>query len=114
MANSTHLDLLRRLRDATARASELELADLDRQIVAHERGRPRPVSIQTASARKHEQALLRVMQEAGPPLPPREIAQRLGVPPATASRWLDAAMRRGFIERVGHARYQIKKEVPPL
>jgi predicted Rossmann fold nucleotide-binding protein DprA/Smf involved in DNA uptake len=113
MATLSNLDLLRRLRAAVARASELEIADLDRQIAAIERAKPRPPSA-TPSARDSEQALLRVMQEAGAPLPPREIAQRLDVPPATASRWLVVAMRRGFIERVSHARYQVRKEVPPM
>jgi hypothetical protein len=31
-----------------------------------------------------------------------------------AARWLAAAHRRGFVERVGGARYGVAKEVPPL
>jgi len=58
--------------------------------------------------------MLRVMQAAGTPLPPREVAQRLGSAPKTVSRWLAAARRRGFVERVGGARYRVVEEVPPL
>lgn len=115
MATSSNLDVLRRLRDAVARASELELADLDRQIRAQERARPVSHATQLAG-REHEREreMLRVMQAAGAPLPPREIAQRLNTLPKTVSRWLAAAKRHGFVERVDGARYQVRKEVPPL
>jgi DNA-binding IclR family transcriptional regulator len=77
--------------------------------------RARPVSHATQVAgREHERALLRTMQAAGTPLPPREIAQRLGATPKTVSRWLAAAKRRGYVERVDGARYQVRKEVPQL
>ncbi len=113
MATSSNLDVLRRLRDAVARASELELADLDRQIKAQERARPVSHATQLAG-REHEREMLRVMQAAGTPLPPREIAQRLDTLPKTVSRWLASAKRHGFVERVDGARYQVRKEVPPL
>ena len=113
MATPSNLDVLRRLRDAVARASELELADLDRQIKALERARPVSHATQLAG-REHEREMLRVMQAAGAPLPPREIAQRLDAVPKTVSRWLAAAKRRGFVERVDGARYQVRKEVPLL
>lgn len=110
---SPNLELLRQLRDAVRRASELQLADLNRQIKALERARP--VSRVTKLAgREHERALLRVMQAAGTPLPPREIAQRLDATPKTVSRWLAAAKRRGYVERVDGACYQVVKEVPSL
>jgi predicted Rossmann fold nucleotide-binding protein DprA/Smf involved in DNA uptake len=112
MANS-NLDVLRRLRDAVARARELELADLDRQIKALERARPVSHATQLAGY-EHERALLRVMQAAGTPLPPREIASRLDAVPKTVCRWLAAAKRRGYVERVDGARYAVTKEVPPL
>lgn len=113
MANPSNFDVLCRLRDAVARASELELADLDRQIKALKCARPVSHVTQLAG-REHERALLRVMQAAGTPLPPREIAQRLDAAPKTVSRWLAAAKRRGYVERVDGARYQVAKEVPPL
>jgi predicted Rossmann fold nucleotide-binding protein DprA/Smf involved in DNA uptake len=110
---TSNLDVLRRLRDAVARASELELADLDRQIKTLERARPVSHATQLAG-REHEREMLRVMQAAGAPLPPREIAQRLESDPKTVSRWLATAKRRGFVERVDGARYQVRKEVPML
>ncbi len=110
MAN---LEILRRLRDAVARAYALELADLDRQIKALERDRP--ITHETRLAgREHTVALLKVMQQAREPLPPREIAQRLETDPRTVSRWLAAAKRQGYVERVDGARYRVVREVPPL
>jgi predicted Rossmann fold nucleotide-binding protein DprA/Smf involved in DNA uptake len=112
MVTTSNLELLHRLRDAIHRTSELELADLDRQIRALER--VRPVSRTQRDGREHERTLLRAMQAAATPLPPREIAQRLGHPPKTVCRWLAAAKRRGFVERVDGARYRVREEVPPL
>jgi DNA-binding MarR family transcriptional regulator len=54
------------------------------------------------------------MQQAGEPLPPRELARRLESDPRTVSRWLAAAKRQGYVERVAGAKYQVRKEVPPL
>ena len=112
MATTSNLELLHQLRDAVRRASDLELADLDRQIRALERAKP--VSHAQHAGREHEQALLRAMQAAGTPLPPREIARRLNATPRAASRWLVAARRRGLVERVDGARYRVVKEVPLL
>jgi hypothetical protein len=59
---SPNLDLLRQLRDAVRRASELQLADLDRQIKTLERAKPVSHVTQLAG-REHERALLRTMQQ---------------------------------------------------
>jgi predicted Rossmann fold nucleotide-binding protein DprA/Smf involved in DNA uptake len=107
--------LLHKHRETYRRLVELELADLDRQVAALDRDRPKSSAAQGAGAnREHERAMLRVMQAAGTPLPPREIAQRLGAAPKTVSRWLAAAHRRGFVERAGGARYRVVAEVPTL
>ena len=111
MATTSNLEVLRRLRDA--RAYELELADLDRQIKALERAKPVSHASQLAG-REHTNAMLKVMQQAREPLPPREIARRLDAEPKIVSRWLAAAKRQGFVERVDGARYQVRKEVPTL
>jgi len=113
MATTSNLELLRRLRAAIARACELELADLDRQIKAQERAKPVTHTSQLAG-REHTSAMLKVMQQAKEPLPPREIAQRLEADSKAVSRWLAAAKHQGFVERVDGARYQVRKEVPPL
>jgi DNA-binding MarR family transcriptional regulator len=113
MAQTSNLELLRRLRDAVNRAYELELADLDRQIKALERTKPVSHASQLAG-REHTNRMLKVMQQAKEPLLPREIANRLDSHPKTVSRWLAAAKRQGFVERIDGARYQVRKEVPPL
>lgn len=105
--------LLRKHRETYRRLVELELADLDRQVAALDRDKPKSNAVQ-GDGREHERAMLQVMQAAGSPLPPREIASRLNMPPKTVCRWLAAANRRGFVERVGGARYAVAKEVPPL
>lgn len=113
MATTSNLELLRRLRATVARTYELELADLDRQIKALERAKPVAHTSRLAG-REHTSAMLKVMQQAKEPLPPREIARRLESDPRTVSRWLAAAKRQGYVERVDGARYQVRKEVPTL
>lgn len=113
MAQASTLELLRRLRETIVRSHELELADLDRQIKMLER--TRPVSHETRLVgREHTHRLLKVMQQAREPLPPREIAQLLETDPRTVSRWLAVAKRQGYVERVDGARYRVRKEVPSL
>lgn len=113
MVQTSNLDLLRRTRDAVARATEYELADLDRRIKEAERGRPLSHKTQLAG-REHTNAMLKVMQAAKEPLPPREIARRLDSDARTVSRWLAAAKKQGYVERVDGAKYQVRKEVPQL
>lgn len=113
MAQTSNLDLLRRTRDAIARAAELELADLDRRIKEAVRAKPLSHTTQLAG-HEHTERMLRVMQQAREPLPPREIARRLDSDARTVSRWLAAAKKRGYVERVDGARYQVRKEVPQL
>ena len=113
MAQTSNLELLRRLRDVVERNSELELADLDRRIKDAERARPVSHETQLVS-REHTNRLLKVMQQAKEPLTPREIARRLESDARTVSRWLAAAKKRGYVERVDGAKYQVRKEVPAL
>jgi predicted Rossmann fold nucleotide-binding protein DprA/Smf involved in DNA uptake len=105
--------LLHKHRETYRRLVELELADLDRQVAALDKPKANAAQAQGAD-RQHEREMLRVMQVAGTPLPPREIAQRLGTAPKTVSRWLAAARRRGFVERAAGARYRVVAEVPAL
>lgn len=113
MAQTSNLELLRRLRDAVERATEWEMADLDRRIKEAERAKPVSHTTQL-SGRENEKKMLRVMQQAKEPLPPREIARRLDSDPRTVSRWLAASKKRGYVERVDGAKYQVRKEVPAL
>lgn len=55
-----------------------------------------------------------MLQTAEGPLPPREIASRLGVATVVVSRRLARAFRLGYVERVGKARYRVSDAVPSL
>ena len=113
MAQTSNLTLLRKLLEQCDRLHELERADLVRQIKELERSKPVSHTSQLAG-REHTNKMLRVMQAAKEPLPPREIARRLDSTPRTVSRWLAAAKRRGYVERVDGARFRVVKEVPAL
>ena len=97
---------------------EREVADLDRQIVAA--GRPtkskrsRRSAASTASHGEqfeYLRPLLRVLRDAKEPLPPREVAARLGIEPAVTSRRLTRALKLGYVERAGNARYRVTDSV---
>ena len=110
--------LLRKYRDAHRQYVELErvLADLDRQIVAAGSSgtRPRRHRAEPLAANDELRAVLRVLQEAEAPLPPREIAARLSVETMIVSRRLARARRLGYVEQVGRARYRVAAAVPSL
>jgi DNA-binding MarR family transcriptional regulator len=113
MAQQSNLDLLRKLLDQCERIYELERADLTRRIKEAERAKPLSHTTQLAG-REHTEQMLRVMQQAKEALPPREIARRLDSDARTVSRWLAAAKRRGWVERVDGAKYRVREEVPAL
>jgi chromatin segregation and condensation protein Rec8/ScpA/Scc1 (kleisin family) len=109
--------LLRKYRDAHRQYVELErvLADLDHQIVAAGRPSAKPRRrAEPIAANDELRAVLRVLQEAEAPLPPREIASRLSVETAIVSRRLARARRLGYVEQVGRARYRVASAVPSL
>jgi len=110
--------LLRRYKDVHRHYVELEreLADLDRQILATGRpgARPRRRAAGPPPVSDELRAVLRVLQAAQAPLPPREVASRLGVPPKTASRRLARALHLGYVERAGQASYRVADAVPSL
>jgi predicted Rossmann fold nucleotide-binding protein DprA/Smf involved in DNA uptake len=113
MAPQSNLNFLRKLLDQCDRLHELERADLLRQIKAVERAKPLSHTTQLAG-REHTERMLRVMQQAKEALPPREIARRLDSDARTVSRWLAAARKRGWVERIDGAKYRVREEVPPL
>lgn len=110
--------LLRRYRDVHRHYVELEreLADLDHQILATGRpgARARRRAAGPTPVSDELRAVLRVLQAAEAPLPPREVASRLGVPPKTASRRLARAVHLGYVECAGQARYRVADAVPSL
>jgi DNA-binding MarR family transcriptional regulator len=94
---------------------EHELADLNRQILATDRSSTRrrrsPLPI---AATDEVREILRVLLEAEAPLPPREIASRLGIETVVVSRRLARARRLGYVEQTGRARYRVANAVPSL
>ena len=55
---------------------------------------------------------VRVLREAGEPLPRREVAARLGIKPWAAGYRLDKAVELRFAEKLGGGRYQVTAVVP--
>jgi methylphosphotriester-DNA--protein-cysteine methyltransferase len=55
---------------------------------------------------------VKVLRDAGEPLPRREIATRLGISPLATSYRLKKAMELRFVERVSSGRYQTTNVVP--
>lgn len=98
---------------------ERELADLDRQIIVGVRPtRPtRKKRASRAAPASHGERfayllpMLRTMREAAEPLPPREIASRLGITPKITSQRLARAMKLGYVARAGNARYRVTDSV---
>ena len=98
---------------------ERELADLDRQILVEDRSakttrkKRRPHVAPPSHAERFEYLLpmLRVLRDAAEPLPPREIASRLGITPKITSQRLARAIKLGYVERAGSARYRVTDSV---
>ena len=57
---------------------------------------------------------MRVLREAGTPLPRREIAARLGIQPWAATYRLDKAVELKFVEKLGGGLYRVTDVVPEL
>ena len=55
---------------------------------------------------------VRVLREAGTPLPRREVAARLGIQPWAASYRLDKAVELKFAEKLGGGLYRVTAAVP--
>ena len=108
--------LLRKYKEVLRRyvESERELADLDRQILAVRDTTPRRRRRATKPIETNDimRSMLRVMREAKEPLPPREVASRLAITPVKAWRQLKRAVRLGYVERAGNARYIVSNVVP--
>jgi hypothetical protein len=73
-------------------------------------GRPARTRAQTVEVVRET---VRVLREAGTPLPRREIAARLGIQPWAATYRLDRAVELKFVEKVGGL-YRVTDVVPAL
>lgn len=112
--------LLRRYETLTREVVRLEAerATVHDQILAAGAGRRSAKSPGPGRpARTRAQAVevvrdaVRVLREAGEPLPRREVASRLGIKPWAAGYRLDKAVELRFAEKVG-SRYRVTNVVP--
>ena len=89
---------------------------LKREIIAA--GKPAPKMRRKRAAGPEAVALVRAtvktLQEAGEPLPPSEIAARLGIEPAAVAYRLKKALAAKFVEKAGGGRYRAAAEIPAL
>lgn len=74
-------------------------------------GRPARTTAQTVEVVRDT---VRVLREAGTPLPRREIASRLGIQPWAATYRLDKAVKLKFVEKLGGGLYRVTDVVPEL
>jgi hypothetical protein len=118
--------LLRRQKELFKQFLELEreIADLDQQIIAAgtsshaathappgRNSRPRKAKYGVSDSVRE---ILRILQQAGEPLTPRELALRMGVEPKVASRYLAGALKLRLVERLPNFRYRVISAVPTL
>lgn len=94
---------------------EHEIAAVESEICALS-GTQRPRRARATPAEVDDQilTLIKVLQEAGEPLPPSEIAARLGAEPLQMGQRLRQAVALGFVQKVGNGRYAVAAEVPAL
>jgi len=93
---------------------EHQIAAIEREIVTAgkpERRRKRKTISEVGDLAMD---LLKVLQGADEPLPPREIASRLGIAPAALGYRLRQAVAARFVEKIGFGRYRISSAVPTL
>lgn len=94
---------------------EHEISSIEAEIFAlsgtQRPRRPRPTP---AEADELVKLMIMALQEAGEPLPPSEIASRLGIEPTQVLYRLRQAVATGFIEKAGGGRYRVAAEVPTL
>ena len=114
--------LLRRQKELFKQFLELEreIADLDRQIITAGTTPPavtkprRRAALPNGGVTDAIREMLLVLQGAGVPLAPRELALRMGVEAKLASRYLAQALKLKLVERAGNARYRVIAAVPNL
>lgn len=117
MLHTPHLPTLLKRYEALTRditRLEGERADVHAQILAAGRSSTRkPRTAQTrAQAVEVVRDAVRVLREAGEPLPRREVAERLGIKPWAAGYRLDKAVEMKFAEKLDGGRYRVSNVMP--
>jgi hypothetical protein len=92
---------------------ERDIVSVESEIVAASRA-PKPRAKRATNAEIVEvvRATVKVLRDAGGPLPRREIASRLGISPSAAAYRLKLAIKGQFIESLGGGRYRATNIVP--
>lgn len=92
-----------------------QIDDLKREIIASHKPetkrRKRPPAAEVAELIR---GVIRVLREAGEPLPCSEIATRLSLSASVAHYRLRKALAAGFIEKAGGARYRASSAIAAL
>lgn len=91
---------------------EQELAILKRAILGFRAPRARRKRSTKRELVETVRQTVKVLRDAGEPLPRREIAARLGLTPLATSYRLTMAMKLGFVERTRSGYYQTTNVVP--
>jgi hypothetical protein len=107
--------LLKKSRELHRQQIEIEhqIAELDRQMLAAEappKARKRGTK-EAGDIGDAIRAVVKLLCDATEPLPPREIATRLGIEPGLASQRLHRAVKLGLVERTGNARYRATNDI---
>lgn len=94
---------------------EHEISVVESEICALN-GAQRPRRPRPTPAEVDDQVLtvIKTLQEANEPIPPSEIAARMGAAPIQAIQRLRQAVSLGFVQKVGGGRYTVATEVPAL
>lgn len=94
--------------------TEYEIAEVKRQIIATGKSGPsrRRKRVTPAESVEVVRATVKVLRDAGEPLPRREIAARLGLAPHAVYYRVQKAIKAGFVERVSGGRYRATNVVP--
>lgn len=102
--------LLKKFQQLTRQQSELEIeiAEVQRQILAAGATAPRQRRPRASREEIVEvvQATVKVLRDAGQPLPRREIAARLGITPWATAYRLQKAIKIGFVKKTQYGRYE--------
>lgn len=94
---------------------EQDIARVEQQIVTASKGEQKPRRRKRALRGEMLELvkdLVKVLHDAGQPLPRREIAARLGLTPTAVGYRLQKAMAAKFVERVSGGRYRATNVVP--
>lgn len=92
---------------------EHEIADVERQITtAGNEPKPRAKRSTNAEIVEVIRATVKVLRDAGEPLPRREIASRLGITPWATAYRLQKAVKMKFVEKMAHGRYRCTGVIP--